>query len=97
MMTSDMFRNERPDYMRDGPMVCRRNLASILSTWSDREWRRCDGVQLDRLEHMQRIVVRTYQHAYEIFVRSGGCGRMKRAAANPCFYTARSARARRRS
>ena len=47
---------------------------SILSTWSDRDWRRSDGVQLDRLEHMQRVVVRTYQHAYEIFVRCGAAG-----------------------
>ena len=47
---------------------------AILSTWADRDWRRCDGVQLERLEHMQRIVVRTYQHAYEIFVRSGANG-----------------------
>ena len=48
--------------------------AAILSTWSERDWRRADGIQLERLEHMQRIVVRTYQHAYEIFVRSGACG-----------------------
>jgi hypothetical protein len=48
--------------------------ASILSTWDERDWRRADGVQLQRLEHMQRLVVRTYQHAYEIFVRGGSAG-----------------------
>jgi hypothetical protein len=48
--------------------------AAILSTWSERDWRRSDGVQLERLEHMQRLIVRTYQHAYEIFVRSGTSG-----------------------
>lgn len=48
--------------------------ASILTTWSERDWRRADGIQLERLEHMQRIVVRTYQHAYEIFVRCGPAG-----------------------
>lgn len=48
--------------------------AAILSTWSERDWRRADGIQLERLEHMQRIVVRTYQHAYEIFVRCGAAG-----------------------
>jgi hypothetical protein len=48
--------------------------ASILSTWSERDWQRADGVQLDRLEHMQRLVVRTHQHAYEIFVRCGATG-----------------------
>jgi hypothetical protein len=48
--------------------------ASILATWSERDWRRADGIQLERLEHMQRIVVRTYQHAYEIFVCRGAAG-----------------------
>jgi hypothetical protein len=48
--------------------------ASILSTWSERDWRRADGIQLERLEHMQRVVVRTYQHAYEMFVRCGATG-----------------------
>jgi hypothetical protein len=48
--------------------------AAILSTWSERDWHRADGIQLERLEHMQRVVVRTYQHAYEIFVRSGASG-----------------------
>lgn len=48
--------------------------AAILSTWTERDWRRADGIQLERLEHMQRIVVRTYQHAYEIFVRGGATG-----------------------
>jgi len=48
--------------------------ASILTTWSERDWRDADGVQLERLEHMQRLVVRTYQHAYEIFVSCGPRG-----------------------
>ena len=48
--------------------------AAILTTWSERDWRRADGIQLEHLDHMQRIVVRTYQHAYEIFVRCGPTG-----------------------
>jgi len=48
--------------------------ASILTTWSERDWRRADGVQLERLEHMQRLVIRTYQHTYEMFVRCGPTG-----------------------
>ena len=48
--------------------------AAILSTWSDQNWQHADGVQLDRLERMQRLIVRTYQHAYEIFVRCGASG-----------------------
>ena len=47
---------------------------SLLTTWSQHDWRRADGVQLERLEQMQRVVVRTYQHAYEIFVRHGTTG-----------------------
>ena len=31
-------------------------------------------MQLDQLERMQRLIVRTYQHAYEIFVRCGASG-----------------------
>ena len=48
--------------------------AAILSTWSDRDYRRAEGVQLETLEHLQRLIVRTYQHAYEIFVRRGAAG-----------------------
>ena len=48
--------------------------AGILTTWFERDWSRADGIQLERLEHMQRVVVRTYQHAYEIFVRCGATG-----------------------
>jgi hypothetical protein len=47
---------------------------SILSNWSERDWRRSEGVQLETLQPMQRIVLRTHQHAYEIFVRSGPTG-----------------------
>jgi hypothetical protein len=48
--------------------------ASILSSWADRNWRQVEGVQLDTLEHMQRLIVRTYRDAYEIFVRDGASG-----------------------
>jgi len=47
---------------------------SVLSTWSERDWRQHEGVQLDNLLPMQRVVLRTYQHAYEIFVRCGATG-----------------------
>lgn len=46
----------------------------MLSSWSERDWQRADGVQLDTLGTMQRVIVRTYQHAYEIIVRSGTTG-----------------------
>ena len=29
---------------------------AILTAWSERDWRRADGVQLEHLDHMQRIV-----------------------------------------
>ena len=48
--------------------------AAILSTWSDRDWQRADGVQIETLEHMQRVIVRTYNSVYEIFVRGGSPG-----------------------
>jgi hypothetical protein len=47
---------------------------TILSNWAEHDWRRADGVQLNTLGNMQRIVVRTYQQAYEIFVRNGAVG-----------------------
>ena len=47
---------------------------SLLTTWSEHDWRRADGIQLQRLEHMQRVVVRTHQHASEMFVRCGATG-----------------------
>jgi hypothetical protein len=75
---------ERRDYMRPAPslqaifdMSLPSSLypsTSVLSTWSDRDWRRADGVQIETLEHMQRVIVRTYQNVYEIFVRSGSTG-----------------------
>jgi hypothetical protein len=47
---------------------------AILGTWSDRDWEKADGVQVDTLEDMQRLIVRTYYSVYEIFVRSGPTG-----------------------
>ncbi len=47
---------------------------SILSSWADRNWEQAEGVQLETLEHMQRLVVRTYHDAYELFVRDGASG-----------------------
>jgi hypothetical protein len=48
--------------------------AAILSTWSDRDWQRADGVQVETLEHMQRVIVRTHNSVYEIFARGGSPG-----------------------
>jgi hypothetical protein len=48
--------------------------SAILSSWSERDWDRADGVQLNALAHMQRVIVRTYQQTYEMFVRSGTTG-----------------------
>ena len=47
---------------------------AILGTWSDRDWQKADGVQVDLLEDMQRLIVRTYYSVYEIFVRSAATG-----------------------
>jgi len=47
---------------------------SVLSNWVERDWQRSEGVQLQNLPPMQRIVLRTHQHAYEIFVRNGTTG-----------------------
>ena len=47
---------------------------SVLSNWVERDWQRSEGVQIQNLPPMQRIVLRTHQHAYEIFVRSGATG-----------------------
>ena len=79
-----MIVRERRDYIRSGPAFAGEKRmssgtplypsASILSTWSERDWHRADGVQLDRLPHMQRVVVRTYQQAYEMFVNRGAAG-----------------------
>ena len=49
---------------------------AILGSWSDRDWQKADGVQVDSLEHMQRLLVRTYYSVYEIFVRSGAAGQV---------------------
>ena len=45
-----------------------------LSNWSERDWSRANGVQLETLEHMQQVIVRTYNSVYEIFVRGGSPG-----------------------
>ena len=66
---------KRTDYMRDRAQLFAGQFSdefigvalsstAILTTWSG-DWRRADGVQLEHLDHMQRIVVRTYQHAYK--------------------------------
>ena len=47
---------------------------ALLSTWTERDWRRADGVELNTLEHMRRLIVRTHHHTYEMFVRSGATG-----------------------
>jgi len=47
---------------------------SVLSNWVERDWQRSEGVQIQNLPPMQRIVLRTHKHAYEIFVRSGATG-----------------------
>ena len=49
---------------------------AILGTWSDRNWQKADGVQVDMLEDMQRLVVRTYYSVYEIFVRCASTGQV---------------------
>jgi hypothetical protein len=48
--------------------------AAILSNWSDYNWHKADGVQLEALEEMQRVIVRTYNTVYEIFIRRGSTG-----------------------
>jgi hypothetical protein len=48
--------------------------AALLSSWSERDWSRADGVQVETLEHMQRLIVRTHNSVYEIFVRGSAPG-----------------------
>jgi hypothetical protein len=48
--------------------------AALLSAWSEYDWSHADGVQLETLEHMQRLIVRTHNNVYEIFVRGGAPG-----------------------
>ena len=47
---------------------------ALLSHWSDHDWERSSGVQLEKLAQMDRLVVRTYQQAYEIIVHHGHLG-----------------------
>lgn len=47
---------------------------AILSHWSQHDWQHAEGVQLETLPPMQRIVLRTHQQTYEIFVRSAATG-----------------------
>lgn len=51
--------------------------AAILSTWSERDWNRANGVQLETLEHMQQIIVRTCNSVYEIFPCGGPPGSIR--------------------
>jgi hypothetical protein len=47
---------------------------SILSTWSDYDWDQDSGVQVETLQDMDRILVRTHNSVYELIVRSGAPG-----------------------
>jgi hypothetical protein len=46
--------------------------ATILSNWSDDPW--TNGVQVDRMEDMEKLVVRTLNSIYEITIIEGRSG-----------------------
>ena len=56
---------------RDATM-CRIPAAAELETWSSREW--SDGVQIDQLDDLESLVVRTMNSTYEITIISGRAG-----------------------
>jgi len=47
-------------------------IGANLETWSNQEWK--DGVQVDRLDDLDTLVVRTQNSTYEITVISGKDG-----------------------
>src|SRR5439155_25411761 len=56
---------------RDAKM-CRIPAAADLETWSSRAW--SDGVQIDQLDDLESLVVRTMNSTYEITIISGRAG-----------------------
>src|ERR1700730_4450587 len=48
--------------------------AAILSNWTDHNWQTCEGVQLETLEGMDRLLVRTWNSLYEIIVQTERSG-----------------------
>ena len=44
---------------------------AILSTWSEHDWDRADGVQMETREDLDRLLIRTYNSVYEVIVQSG--------------------------
>ncbi|PYS56300.1 MAG: hypothetical protein DMG13_00215 [Acidobacteria bacterium] len=56
---------------RDATM-CRIPAAADLETWSSRAW--SDGVQIDQLDDLESLVVRTMNSTYEITIISGRAG-----------------------
>ena len=46
--------------------------AANLETWSNAEWK--DGIQIDRMNDLETIVVRTRNSTYEITIIDGGDG-----------------------
>ena len=56
---------------RDATM-CRIPAAADLETWSSRAW--SDGVQIDQLDDLESLVVRTMNSTYEITITSGRAG-----------------------
>ena len=47
---------------------------AILSNWTKQNWDRCAGLQVDTLDVMDRVLVRTFNSVYEIIVQSGRRG-----------------------
>jgi hypothetical protein len=46
--------------------------AALLDTWSEDPW--SNGVQVDRLEDMEKLVIRTRNSLYEIVIIDGSSG-----------------------
>jgi hypothetical protein len=45
---------------------------AVLDNWSDDPW--ANGVQVDRMEDMEKLVVETRNSLYEIIIIDGRCG-----------------------
>jgi hypothetical protein len=47
---------------------------AILSNWVEFDWDRTDGVQVDRCDDLDRLIVRTHNSVYELIVQSAAGG-----------------------
>jgi hypothetical protein len=65
-----VFRSARMDTSISQPTAV--PASAVLSTWNTHEWR--DGVHLEQLNALDRLMVRTQNNIYEIVVTAPACG-----------------------